>query len=191
VTALKVAAFDLSLAATGIACTHDSKGQPRLFARTLPTSRTAGKTTAMDHKRVHRVFAAVRNTVLCKPDLVVIEWLPQFDGHGDASLRLAELGAVVRHWLWGQGVPYVDVQPVHLQMYATGKGGSKKETVREAVTARYGQLVHIGTQDEADAMVLLSMALHAYGQPLADVPETHRRALDAYRGQWPTLGGTR
>lgn len=186
-TGLKVAAFDLSLSATGIACTHDSKGEPRLFARTLPTAKTNDRANTMDHKRVHRIFAAVRNTVLCKPDLVVIEWLPQID-LGDTSVRLAELHGVVKHWLWSQKIPYADVRPVHLKQYATGNGGAKKQQVREQITARYGRLVHVGTDDEADALAMLAAGLHAFGQPLADVPETHRRALDAI--QWPTLGGT-
>lgn len=184
---LRVAALDLSLASTGIACTHDSKGQPRLFARTVAPPRSPSKPTSMDHARVHKVFTAVRNTVLCQPDLVVIEWLPQFEGHGDASLRLAELHGVVRHWLWGRRIPVADVRPTHLQMYATGKGRATKQEVREAVTGRYGGLLHIGTDDEADAVTLLAMGLHANGQPLADVPDANRKALAGTR--WPDLIG--
>lgn len=182
---LRVAALDLSLTATGIACTHDSKGQPRLFARTITPRRSADRPTTMDHGRVHKVFAAVRNTALCKPDLVVIEWLPQFEGHGDASLRLGELHGVVKHWLWSQRIPYGDVMPAHLKIYATGSGNANKQQVREAVTARYGALLHIGTEDEADAVTLLASALDAYGQPLVEVPPLNRKALAATN--WPVL----
>ena len=184
---LRVAALDLSLRATGIACTHDSRGEARLFARTVCPPATSGRATAMDHQRVHKLFTAVRNTVLCKPDVVVIEWLPQFEGHGDASLRIAELHGIVKHWLWSQRIPYVDVRPVHLKQYATGNGGSDKDAVREQVIARYGRFLHVSSHDEADATALLAMALDAHGQPLADVPNTHRRALSAVT--WPALEG--
>jgi crossover junction endodeoxyribonuclease RuvC len=184
---LRVAALDLSLRATGIACTHDSRGEPRLFCRTVtpPRSPRDEVGTAIDHGRIHKIFTAVRNTVLCKPDLVVIEWLPQFDSHGDASLRLAELHGVVKHWLFSQRLTYVDVLPTHLQMYATGRGRATKQEVREAVTARYGSLLHIGTEDEADAVALLASVLDAYGQPLARVPGDHHKALAAT--SWPAL----
>lgn len=184
---LRVLALDLSLAATGLACTHDSKGQPRLYARTIAPRRSPDRPTVMDHARVHKVFTAVRNAALCQPDLAVIEWLPQFEGHGDASLRLAELHGVVRQWLWSRRIPMADVRPTHLQMYATGKGRATKQEVREAVTARYGSLLHVGTEDEADATCLLSMALDAYGQPLAEVPDANRKALAG--AKWPELMG--
>lgn len=184
---LRVLALDLSLAAAGLACTHDSKGGPRLHARTICPRRSADRPTTMDHTRVHKVFAAIRNAALCQPDVAVIEWLPQLD-HRDTSLRLAELHGVVKQFLWSRRIPYVDVLPTHLQMYATGKGRATKQQVREAATARYGSLLHIGTEDEADATTLLAMALDAYGQPLAEVPDTNRRALAGCR--WPDLIGT-
>jgi crossover junction endodeoxyribonuclease RuvC len=117
--------------------------------------------------------------------VVVIEWLPQFDGHGDMSLRLAELHGVVKHYLWLQKVPVADVRPPDLKIYATGKGNATKTQVRAAMTARIGRLVHIADDNQADATCLLSMALDAYGEPLDVVPDTHRRALKAVR--WPEL----
>ena len=54
-----------------------------------------------------------------------------------------------------------------------------------AMIARYGRLLHIATDDDADSTSLLAMALDYYGQPLADVPDTHRRALR--KPSWPDL----
>lgn len=190
-SALRIVALDLSLTATGIAVTHDQVGEPRMSCRTI-TPRRRKPATAIDHERLHETFAAVAAAVACRPDLVVIEWLPQFSGHGDASLRIAELHGATKHWLWSKRHPYVDVRPQHLQMYATGKGKADKRAVREAVTARYGRLMHIGTEDEADAVALLALALDAYGQPLAEVPAVNRRAVAG--PTWPDLntpGGAR
>lgn len=190
-TALRVVALDLSLTATGIAATHDSAGEPRLFCRTV-TPRRYPSETQIDHRRLKETIDAVTGAVRCKPDLVVVEWLPQYEGKGEASLRLAELHGAIKHWLWSHKQLYVDVKPQHLKQYATGSGNAKKQQVREAVTGRYGKLLHIATEDEADSVALLMLALDAYGSTLPDggpvpaVPSHHyRKALAAIK--WPQL----
>lgn len=188
---LRIVALDLSLTATGIAVTHDQVGEPRLSCRTV-TPRRRPTANAIDHERLHETFAAIAAAMKCKPDLVVIEWLPQFTGHGDSTLRLAELHGAIKHWLWSQRLAYVDVLPAHLKIYATGKGNSNKAEVRVAVTARYGRLLHIGSEDEADATALLAMALDAFGQPLAEVPLHHRKGMaNTDWPQLPVLAGVR
>lgn len=182
ITPLRVVALDLSLTATGIAVTHDQVGEPRLSCRTVSPRRRPSD-NIIDHQRLHEVFASISAAVACKPDLVVIEWLPQVTGHGDVALRLAELHGAIKHWLWSRRLRYVDVRPQELKTYATGKGNATKRDVREAVTARYGRLLHIGTEDEADAVTLLAMALDAHGQPLAEVPAHHRKVVG--KVAWP------
>jgi crossover junction endodeoxyribonuclease RuvC len=184
---LRVVALDLSLRATGLAVTHDQLGEPRLSCRTITPPKSPNPANVIDHPRLHQTFSAIAAAVACKPDLVVVEWLPQFAEHGDATLRLAELHGALKHWLWSKGHRYVDVKPTHLQMYATGKGRATKVQVREAVTARYGRLLHIGSQDEADAVTLLALALDAYGQSLAPVTPMQGRAVSAVT--WPELPG--
>ncbi|AGL19524.1 crossover junction endodeoxyribonuclease RuvC [Actinoplanes sp. N902-109] len=181
---LRVVALDLSLTATGIAVTHDQVGEPRLACRTVSPRRRPSD-TIIDHVRLHETFGAIAAAVRCKPDLVVIEWLPQFAGKGDTSLRLAELHGAVKHWLWSKNLRYVDVQPPHLKIYATGDGRADKAKVRRQVTAAYGRFLHIGTEDEADATALLAMALDAYGQPLVETHVSRREALAAVK--WPEL----
>lgn len=182
--ALRVVALDLSLTGTGIAVTHDQVGEPRLSCRTVsPIKRRSPN--IIDHQRLHEVFASIAAAVLCKPDLVVIEWLPLVKGTGDTALRIAELHGAIKHWLWSQRITYVDVRPQELKTYATGNPNASKEQVLEAVIARYGKRLHIGTFDEADATALLAQALDAYGQPLAEVPAAHRVAVG--KTTWPEL----
>jgi crossover junction endodeoxyribonuclease RuvC len=186
-----VVALDLSMTGTGIAATHDSNGAPRLACRTISPRRYPSP-TRIDHRRLHEIIAAVMHTVKCRPDLVLIEE-PLMVDKGDTSIRLAELHGPVKHWLWSQGVPYVDVHSSQVKTYATGNGGSKKLEVLMAIIARYGRLLHIATHDEADAVSMLAMALDQYGQPLVDgLPNTHRRAL--LKPTWPQIdlsGGDR
>jgi crossover junction endodeoxyribonuclease RuvC len=204
---LRLLALDLSLAGTGIAWNHHWRGQPELGCQTVDTRRWVPK--GIDHRRIEQVRQAIKPFVdpagsapgHRPPDLVVIEWLPEVTtvdpvtgkviGKGEATLRTAELHGVIKHWLHAYEVPYVEVNPTHLQIYATGSGSKRgetkvtKEQVRRAVTATYGKQVHIGDHNTADAVCLLAMACDAYGFPLVSVDQQRRRALASV--MWPDL----
>lgn len=193
---LRIVALDLSLRATGIAVTHSSDGEPRLSCRTVVTAKSAHSPTLTDHVRLGRVFEQIATAVgyrlggfAWKPHLVVVEWQPQIEGHGDASLRIAELHGMTKHWLYSRSIIYVDVRPQELKTYATGNANADKDRVRNDVMGRYQKPcnIHIRTHDEADATALLALALDAYGQPIADVPLANRKAVG--RVTWPKLTG--
>lgn len=174
----RIAGLDLSLTGTGIA-THAGGD---LTTRTIDGSRLTG------HKRLQTIMTAVGE--LRHYDLVVIEDVFQA-GRGDTSIRLAELHGLVKHWLWLRGIPYVLVHNTAVKTYALGKGsgaGTTKEAVVLAVERRYGGFVTVSDNNQADALVLLAMALERYGVPLVDVPPTHQRALSKVTG-WPALEG--
>jgi crossover junction endodeoxyribonuclease RuvC len=181
---VKVVALDLSLTATGIAVTHDQLGEPRLSCRTV-SPRKRPTANVIDHVRLHETFQAVAAALACKPDLVVIEFLPAVSGTGGVPLRLAELHGALKHFMWAKGHRYADVAPQHVKTYATGKGNAPKELVRAEVIARYGARLHIGSTDEADAVSLLALALDAYGEPLVEVPAKNRIAVG--KVAWPEL----
>lgn len=181
---LRLLSLDLSLAATGLASTHSWRGEPYLHCTTIHTRRSTPE--GIDHPRIASVVAAIRPYLTHKPDLCIIEWLPQMDDTGEWTLRLAELHGVVRHYLWANRVPVVDVQPPQVKIYATGKGNATKRLVRASITARVGRLVHIADDNQADAVTMLAMASAHYGQPIDQPPsDMHRRALDAVK--WPAI----
>lgn len=183
---LRVVALDLSLTGTGIAVTHDQVGQPRLACRTItPIKRWSPN--VIDHRRLQEIFEAIAAALNCRPDLVVIEWLPLVKGTGDAALRIAELHGAIKHYLYAKGHRYVDVRPQELKTFATGNANAPKELVRERVIARYGKALHVHTFDEADATALMALALDAYGQPLAETPIECRAAVGKL--DWPDLDG--
>lgn len=194
---LHIVALDLATA-TGIAHTHDSAGNERLAVRTV----NAGLLPL--HPKVARIEQAVRRAcgvpeaggnpaAGTKPDLVVIEGT--FSGHGPADYPLHAMHANVKQWLYRQAIPYVDVSPATLKVWATGSGATQgenkvtKQDVCEAIVAAYGALLAINIRDDnaCDAVALLSLALAAYGQPLAEVDRRNKRALNV--PVWPTLGG--
>lgn len=188
---LRVVALDLSLRGTGIAVTHASDGEPWPSCRTVspPKYPTAN---IIDHRRLNDIFQQIKTAVGCKPDLVIIEWLPLIAGKGDTSLRVAELHGAIKHWLFSQGHRYVDVRPQELKTYAAGNANASKERVRDAVMNRYAGRLHVSSFDEADATTLMALALDAYGQPLTNrdgspipVPPAHRAAVG--KVVWPDL----
>lgn len=181
---LRLVALDLGLAHAGIAVTHDQVGEPRLSCRTV-SPRKRPSPTVMDHQRAKEIIDSIIVALRCKPDLVVVEKPLQIAGQGDTSVRLGEIHGAIKHYLFSKGVLYVDVNLVHVKQYATGRGNAQKREVLEAVIARYGSLLHVHTDHEADAVSLLAQALDHYGQPLADVPSNHAKAV--YGTDWPEL----
>ncbi|MEU8264440.1 hypothetical protein AB0C02_27940 [Micromonospora sp. NPDC048999] len=191
-TELRMVGLDLSTSAAGIAHTHWHDGTPRLGCRTVNTGLMGL------HDKIHRVLADVAAACTwsgggfaAKPHLVVVEGSFSRGSASDGPLHM--LRGATLHWLWTKRIPYVDVQPGTLKVWATGSGALKGENkvtkgkVIPAVLSTYGGLMAIDPRDsdQCDAVALLSMGRAAYGQPLADVPQSHRRALKTPK--WPDL----
>lgn len=168
-------ALDLSLTGTGVA-TYDHTGP--LTVRTLDTGKLRG------HERLTRILGHIGDDLRRHhPALAVIEGL--YVGHNNNTLPLAELHGIVKHYLWAHDVPYLLVPPATLKIYAAGKGNATKDDVLLAVERRFGHLAHIADNNSGDALALLALACDAYGQPLAPLPQAHRRAVAAIT--WPEL----
>lgn len=200
---LRVVGMDLATAA-GIATTHDSDGNPRLAVHTVDTS------LLPLHTKVHRIEMAAR--VACGvsprlggpprshaiPDLVMVEGT--FSRPGAADYPLHAMRANVLQWLWRMGIPYVEVAPSTLKVWATGLGATSGENkvtkaqVCEAICNTYGNLpepnlmaINRRDDNQCDAVGLMTMGLAANGQALVDpLPHDGWRALKAIT-EWPKL----
>jgi Holliday junction resolvasome RuvABC endonuclease subunit len=175
---MKIVGLDLSLAATGWAAAADSIGGHSHGV--IATTSSTDLPLRLDHiaDRVEQLAADA--------DLIVVEDLPKNVKFGGTSLGMVH--GVVRHLLWamagdGRCGPTVLVPPASLKTFATGRGNASKPDIRMEVFKRF--YVDIADDNACDAYVLRAMALDHYGQPLADLPQTHRRALD--KVEWPTL----
>ncbi|WP_324787152.1 hypothetical protein [Streptomyces sp. H51] len=131
-----------------------------------------------------------------KADLVVIEGAAHGQGAQAGHCELAGLWWILTQDLWERKIPYAVVTPDGRTIYATGTAYPAKDypkekrariakgMVRDAVAEWYGvECDGPGRYDKADAVILAAMGLHWAGWPLAVVPDTHRRALDAV--PWP------
>jgi crossover junction endodeoxyribonuclease RuvC len=194
---LRIAAFDIA-SATGRARTHDSLGEPRLSADTLHANmRPLHVQIDLIEMYVRRGCGVPKEggpiNPAARPDLVAVEGT--FSRPGGSDYPLHAQRALPLQWLYRQQIPYVEVAPATLKVYATGSGATSGENkvtktqVMAEVFATYGGLLNIPQDDNAcDALVMLAMVLDQYGQPLAEVPQIRRRALAAV--DWPELAVT-
>jgi crossover junction endodeoxyribonuclease RuvC len=191
---LRMVGLDLSGAATAIAATHDPQGVPFLSVYTVPD--TEGRDL---HTQIARIEAKVR--LSCgwqsgiwqsqKPDLVIIEG--SFSRVGGSDYPLHALHGNVRQWLWRKRIPYVEVAPSTVKLWATGSGATSgvnkvtKDKVVAAIIATYGRLITINPRDDnqTDAVALLTLGLAKYGQPLAPYGKLNAAAFKSPK--WPDL----
>jgi Holliday junction resolvasome RuvABC endonuclease subunit len=172
----RVLGLDLSLTGTGI-CRLGGNG-----VETLRTVRT-GKLTG--HARIGWILdaidAAQRGQHL---DLVVVEG-PSYGSQGGqrGHHERAGLWWLVTHGLHARGRSYAVVAPKARAKYVTGDGNAGKPAVLAAARARYGHLVIIGDDNQADALALAHMGVDHLGGTLVDVPPVNREALR--RASWP------
>ena len=166
-SAVRVAAFDLSLTRTGYAV-------PQLGTLAPPKGRDRGmERLAWIRDRVLELAAGA--------GAVVLEGY-SFGSKGRALFSLAELGGVVRLALHEAALPVVEVAPSALKKYATGRGNAGKEEVLAVAIRRLGYAGH--DNNEADALWLRAMAVDYYAGS-AFVPAKNREALAAVA--WPAL----
>ncbi|MFB7329796.1 hypothetical protein [Streptomyces sp. NPDC056190] len=150
--------------------------------------------TGRGHHRLRWLREEIRQRTRAA-DLVVIEGAAYGRG-GQAGHHEAGLWWILTHDLWERRIPYAAVDPHERTVYATGSANPAEEypppkrariakgMVRDAVAERYGLPCEgPGRYGKAGAFILAAMGLHWAGWPLAVVPDTHRRALDAV--PWP------
>ena len=191
-----IVAVDLSLTSTGLAIWRPGEA--------LELQTINGKTTS----GMERVAMICRHIWALTRDpnvLVMLEGYAYSRTNGK-FLDLAELRGILMYPLWCQSMLTMTISPTALKKYATGRGSTGKDkdtgevipTDKTAVTmaarARYGHLVTIRNDDEADALVLAAMALHKYGAPLAPVPKANAAAIEGTAKEpikWPhfRIGG--
>jgi crossover junction endodeoxyribonuclease RuvC len=176
---MNIVGIDPSLTGTGLAVIRPGG----LVATDTVTTKLRG------HQRLDRILSEVREVAVNggqwgPADLVVIEG-PSYGSKGSAYHQVAGVWWLIAHELWLAGVPYAVATPSARMKYATGKGNAAKDQVLAAVLKRFGHLVDIDNNNEADALVLAAMAAEHRGLPLAPMPATHSEALA--KVVWPEV----
>ncbi|GGS96699.1 hypothetical protein [Streptomyces violaceus] len=180
-----VVGVDPSLTGTGLA---SSNGWCDVIGYQRARAKDPGITQLPHAERIHAMRQLAHQVLetIGHPDLAVIE-LPAVSRSGG--------GAHERGWFWwhlysqlhNRQIPIGLLAPNARALYATGKGNAAKGLVVDAVARRFPQWATEGNDNAADAVALMAAGRDWLGHPLADLPKTHRAALD--KATWPTLPG--
>lgn len=147
----------------GLDLSLTSAGMCRMWDSTIYETATTGSSTLRGAQRLDHIITEVHNFIHAPGEpiqMVAIEGyalkVPRAAG-GKAHDR-AELGGLVKWWLYRHNIPFVIVVPTTLKRFATGNGDSDKiamcETSRDAYDAdflRYDWQGHKGSAKKEPA----------------------------------------
>lgn len=166
----------------------------------LPDGRLCSIATGVvEHDTDYPIVPARRNLTMANrlgamlrqlpdnPDIAIVESCI-IGGHSTKiTKRLVELGGCVRMALAALDVPFVEVMPVHVKQWATGKAAASKADMIAAARTAGG---HPANDDEADAFWLRDLGV-AYFEPSWDDLSDLQRLILSTRVRFPTLAATR
>jgi crossover junction endodeoxyribonuclease RuvC len=167
---MNIVALDLSLTATGFACSDGRSG-------VLEPKKLSGM------ERLAWILDRIVDLTI-DADVIVIEAYQGFSyaSKGTTSQDLAGLGTLVRFTLFELHRATVDIAPASLKKFATGKGNAKKP---DMLMAAVKQLDWNGSTNDnvIDAVWLLEMARAHYTGTAKN--QAQREAIG--KVQWPVL----
>jgi len=167
----RVLALDVSADSTGVALPDGST-----FVIKAPKPAGKKRTLRDDLARMMHAADKIDEILIYQQvDLCVIEDYA-FAIKSTAAHRLAEIGGIYRLAVERAGVPITLVNVMHLKMYAGGSGKADKSALATSALKRAGR--EFPTTDECDAWWLRAALLDRIGQPVVEMPESNRLALD-------------
>lgn len=112
-------------------------------------------------------------------DLVVMEAFSY--GSPNQAHQLGGVNTMIRYALWRRNIPVIQVAPVQLKKFVTGKAKAEKEIIIREVYKRWS--VDVRTNNEADAVVLLVIGAALTGQMTVTM-QAQMEVLQAVRGKF-------
>ncbi|HTF53655.1 MAG TPA: crossover junction endodeoxyribonuclease RuvC [Pseudonocardia sp.] len=176
-----VAGIDPSLTSTGIALINTDTGSVELH--TVKSKGLATDPVMTRWERLKKISIEVRR-IIYGSALVVIEGPSMASRHGSKHDRSGLWWMIVAH-ARAIDAAVTEVPPTVRAKYATGKGNANKDDVLLAVDRRYGSLVRIGGNDQADALVFAAMGARSLGYGIEDsLPKVNIAAMQTVVWPW-------
>lgn len=166
-----IAAFDLSLAATGYAAVAGDGG---LTVATLAPPKGLTGLARLDWIQ----NAVIARGTIAETELVVMEDLAYGANLPGAAERTG-LAFLIRHELWLQKRRFLLVPPATLKKFVTGAGNAEKGRVIKDVYKRWK--VDVNNDNEADAFGLAMIGLAVLDRYDAFLTEDQRQISDRLR----------
>jgi Holliday junction resolvasome RuvABC endonuclease subunit len=170
---LSIAAFDLSLTATGTAAIGPDG---TIEVGTIQPKRERG------YERLRHIRDRVLDTAALA-HVAAVEG-PSFGSQGSAYHQLAGLWWYVTEGLDSLGIPLVVIPPSSIKQYATGKGNAGKDLVLAAAVRRFPH-VDVNDNNAADALWAAALVRRQYADPVDNVPQVNLKALE--KVEWPAI----
>lgn len=176
---MKIVGLDLSLTSTGVAEWEDGARRSWTFGTRGKLGATIAQRTArLDEAGAEAVGAVLNNQTA---DLALVE-AHSFAAKGGQQHDRSGLWWIVVRDLVHAGVPVVEVVPSSIKLFATGKGNAGKDDVLLAVARRHPDF-EFTTNDEADAITLVDMALARWSHDHFEPTAYQQRAIE--KVVWP------
>ena len=178
----RVIGLDVSTKSTGIAWPDGRLATIRGEAVPKRDSYAAAQRAGV---LVNRIAAAI-GRLADRPDFAVVEdylLLVGFQNGQHTTRRLVEIGACVRFALARLSIPFVEIPPSSLKIFATGNGGADKARMIAAARALGA---NPRNDDEADAFLLREIGLAAFDNDRYErLDDRQRNVVLAVR--WPEV----
>lgn len=165
-----VIALDLSLTATGVCWVPPHDIEPDPFTIRTSAGDDMGVRLACVVSKVMDI-ATDRDDATAAP-VFIIEDLPT---HARAAGKTGMVHGAIRLTLWQNRYQVITIPPASLKTWATGKGNAGKPEMLAEAIKRLGFDGH--DDNEVDALWLWTLGAELLGDPVIDLPQTHRRSL--------------
>lgn len=114
-------------------------------------------------RRLHELGRQLERAILLyppRPAIAIIEGYALNTPGRLGLTRQAEIGGVIRRLLFELGIPFLEIEPSRLKLYATGNGNASKEAMIAAAIELDAAPLN---DDEADALHLRALGRMGYG----------------------------
>ncbi|WP_397570618.1 crossover junction endodeoxyribonuclease RuvC [Schlesneria sp. T3-172] len=166
-----VIGIDPSLSGTGVIVLTEAGS---IASKTIVSTPPCGPSAQARMDRYEKMVWEIKKIGdAFKPTMICIEGYA-FGSNMPGANERVEYGGLLRYVLT-RSFRLIEVNPLSLKKWATGRGAGDKTALIAAMTAKYG--VQFGSSDEYDAYALARVALQivGYDQP---TNETQRECVD-------------
>lgn len=184
-----VVGVDPSLTSSGIVVLRDGKIELAETTKNRPELGTIERVWLI-RERIESIVRDLRDSecdlIRECPDLIVIEGF-SFASKGRSVFDIAYLGWRIREALEllkiNDNIPWIEVPPTQLKLFATGKGNANKEIILQQVYKRWN--AEFSDNNQADAFVLAKIG-EAYLGNIDGLTQIQQGVISSLKGEKTT-----
>lgn len=152
--------MDLSLNGTGLVIVDSNSMKPieSRYVLLNAKKKSLNSPNIFGMERVHYILCQfIEIFENHKPEKIIIEGYSM--GSRGMVYDIGEVGGVIRHFMYMNKIPYIEIPPKTLKKYVTDNGNADKEMMMEAVGKKYGHIFQDDNTNDAYAMAIMFIEL--------------------------------